>query len=84
MSAAAHCFIVDCLLPFMGDKVKRREFVIFIVCLFVSVFLIGLGAGLRVSGARHSLGIIFLGLLISGLAHLFFWKKFWLHIKSLK
>jgi fucose permease len=68
----------------MGDKVKRREFIIFIVCLFVSVFLIGLGAGLRVSHAGYSLGIILLGLLINGLTHLFFWKKFWLHIKSLR
>jgi len=64
--------------------VKRREFFIFNVCLFVSVFLIGLGVGLRIFRAKYSLGIILLGLLINGLAHLFFWKKFWLQIKSLE
>lgn len=63
---------------------KRWDYIIFMFCLFLSVFLIGLGIGLKVSANRYSVKIIILGLFINGLAHFFFWKKFWNHLKSLK
>ncbi len=44
----------------------------------------GLGMGLKISGDRHAAVLIVLGLFMNGLAHFFLWKKFWVHLKSLK
>jgi len=52
--------------------------------LLVSVFLIGLGMGLWLSGQPHSYAAILAGLLINGIVHFFFWEKFWNLLKSLR
>ncbi len=62
---------------------KLKDFLIFIICLFISVFLLGLGVGFKLCDNRYSTAIIFSGLFINGVTHFFLWKKFWNHLKSL-
>jgi hypothetical protein len=63
---------------------RLSEFLIFVASLLVSVFLLGLGMGLWPSDRPSSLAAILAGLLINGLVHFFFWKKFWDLLKSLR
>jgi len=62
---------------------RLKEFLFFAACLLVSVFLLGMAAGLAVRGEGRPLVLIGPALLINGLAHFFLWKKFWGFLKSL-
>ncbi len=65
------------------DPMRRREFLIFVGGLLVSVFLLGVGAGMWVAGDPGFRAAVFSGLLINGVSHFFLWKKFWNHLKAM-
>jgi len=63
---------------------RLRELLTFIVSILLSLFLLGLGIGLKICDDRYAVVLIVLGFFMNALAHFFLWKKFWVHLKSLK